>query len=384
MHEAIGIPAEVQRFHVMQAAHEQCGTDEQHDGQGRLREQEDGTNSGSLSTAFPLACLECAVDVGAKRVHGRREPRQQAGDDRCRSGEQEHARIEHRHERPIHVPAGAVGGSRPRPSAPAQARASPPSTATTTLSVRSCATRRLRLTPNAMRTAISRRRRMPRAISRLATFAHAMSSTMTDTPASHVATVALSDAFGPRSIGSGANWPRVKREILRPNRLRLRLCRGGVHSALSVGARELRTRDLRRHAGFETRDHLEPRHIVLQVVAVRTAHVHCRGRDRHVRSRRRRPDTVKSLRRDTDDRVLPPTDAQLASEHGSARRRGATASNRSRARRPVAPLGTRSSSAVKNRPSSGRASNSDQKLALTSPTASASALSPEPTMRWSS
>ena len=48
------------------------------------------------------------------------------------------------------------------------------------------------------------------------------------------------------------------------------------------------------------------------------------------------------------------------------------------------PLGVRSSSAVKNRPISGRTSNRLQKLALTRPTPTASAAAPVPTMRFSS
>src|SRR5205823_13851137 len=59
---------------------------------------------------------------------------------------------------------------------------------------------RARLTPNANRTAISRRRRRARAKKRFATFAQAMSSTTSATPPSQDATLAKPDAFGPRSL----------------------------------------------------------------------------------------------------------------------------------------------------------------------------------------
>src|SRR5262245_29489753 len=78
--------------------------------------------------------------------------------------------------------------------------ANPPSSARSVLSVSSCASNRPRETPSARRTAISRRRRMARARRRFATFAHAISSTMTATPATQVATFANDDVLGPRSV----------------------------------------------------------------------------------------------------------------------------------------------------------------------------------------
>ena len=54
------------------------------------------------------------------------------------------------------------------------------------LSVRSCESSRPRLTPSASRTAISRRRAMARARSRLATLAHAMRSTNATAPRSTI------------------------------------------------------------------------------------------------------------------------------------------------------------------------------------------------------
>ena len=78
--------------------------------------------------------------------------------------------------------------------------ASPPPSARSTLSVNSCERSLARLTPNARRTAISRRRRNARAKSRFATFAQAISSTTIATPPSHAATFAKPEAFGPRSL----------------------------------------------------------------------------------------------------------------------------------------------------------------------------------------
>jgi len=74
--------------------------------------------------------------------------------------------------------------------------------------VKSCDNRRVRLTPSARRTAISRRRRSARASSRFATFAHAMSRTINATPLIHVATLAKLDSFGPRSLRTEATMPR--------------------------------------------------------------------------------------------------------------------------------------------------------------------------------
>ena len=76
-------------------------------------------------------------------------------------------------------------------------------TASMRLSVSSCITRRPRLTPSAIRTAISRRRLSARASNRFATLAHAMSNTITATPPSQVATLASFPALGPRSRSTG-------------------------------------------------------------------------------------------------------------------------------------------------------------------------------------
>jgi len=56
--------------------------------------------------------------------------------------------------------------------------------------------------------AISRRRRSARASSRLATFAQAMSRTISATPLIHVATFAKLDSLGPRSLSTEATMPR--------------------------------------------------------------------------------------------------------------------------------------------------------------------------------
>ena len=74
--------------------------------------------------------------------------------------------------------------------------------------MKSCDTRRTRLMPSARRTAISRLRRSTRASRRFATFAHAMSSTITATPAIQVATLAKLDWFGPRSLSTEATTAR--------------------------------------------------------------------------------------------------------------------------------------------------------------------------------
>ena len=82
-------------------------------------------------------------------------------------------------------------------------------------SVRSWLNNRARLTPSAMRTAISRRRRMVRASSRLATLAQAMSSTMSVTPLSQVATRVTLDGSGPRSVSTDAATARG-RSVVEP------------------------------------------------------------------------------------------------------------------------------------------------------------------------
>ena len=82
--------------------------------------------------------------------------------------------------------------------------AAPPMPASRTLSKNSCDMRRIRLTPSASRTAISRRRRSARARSRLATLAHAMSRTISATPLTQVVTLANADSAGPRSVRTDA------------------------------------------------------------------------------------------------------------------------------------------------------------------------------------
>ncbi len=81
------------------------------------------------------------------------------------------------------TPATAASNSRtPTEVSPNPSR--PPRQASMTLSMSSCRTIRPRLAPSAVRTAISRARYAERASSRLATFAHAMSSTKPTAPSS--------------------------------------------------------------------------------------------------------------------------------------------------------------------------------------------------------
>ncbi len=70
--------------------------------------------------------------------------------------------------------------------------------------MRTCARSRARLAPSAMRRAISRFRKRARASRRFATFAHAISSTIAATPATHTAMRDTGLAPGPRwsTIGS--------------------------------------------------------------------------------------------------------------------------------------------------------------------------------------
>ena len=86
----------------------------------------------------------------------------------------------------------------------------PPATESTTLSVSNCASSRARLTPSASRTAISRRRAIPRASCRFATFAQAMSITTSDTAPSSVATRALV-SWARASLGSTEMNPMLGR-----------------------------------------------------------------------------------------------------------------------------------------------------------------------------
>ena len=77
---------------------------------------------------------------------------------------------------------GANESSAERPSRARTSPATPPSTATMTLSVRSWRTMRARPAPIAARIETSRMRPSPRTRRRFATFAHAMRSTMPTAP----------------------------------------------------------------------------------------------------------------------------------------------------------------------------------------------------------
>ena len=77
--------------------------------------------------------------------------------------------------------------------------ATAPSTASTALSARSCRASRPRSAPSARRTAISRLRCTARASSRLATLAHAMSSTSPHVAASQTESFASLVTLGPRA-----------------------------------------------------------------------------------------------------------------------------------------------------------------------------------------
>ena len=84
-------------------------------------------------------------------------------------------------------PPAGISASRPRVSATASAiPTAPPTSERSTLSVSSWRTSCHRVAPIDSRTAISRCRMKPRAISRLATFAHAISSTR---PTMHINTM---------------------------------------------------------------------------------------------------------------------------------------------------------------------------------------------------
>ncbi len=77
--------------------------------------------------------------------------------------------------------------------------ASAPAAARTAASVIDCEIRRRRLAPSATRMAMSRCMPMPRASSRLATFAQAIRRTMALTPASHSEIDDMRDGLGPRA-----------------------------------------------------------------------------------------------------------------------------------------------------------------------------------------
>ena len=81
------------------------------------------------------------------------------------------------------VPGGSNAGAERSTAAPSASPAVPPTAASSRLSVSSCRKSCRRLAPSAARTASSRVRPTPRASSRFATFAHAMSSTNPTTPA---------------------------------------------------------------------------------------------------------------------------------------------------------------------------------------------------------
>jgi len=75
----------------------------------------------------------------------------------------------------------------------------PPAAAITTLSVSNCRTRRIRLAPRAVRSAISLRRDAARASSRLATLAQAMSSTTPTAPSNTNSARPVSPTISSRS-----------------------------------------------------------------------------------------------------------------------------------------------------------------------------------------
>ena len=145
----------------------------------------------------------------------------------------------------------------------------------------SCISSRPRLTPSAMRTAISRRRRSARASKRLATLAHAMSNTI------------AADADQPRRDLGFAACVRTAIAEHRPGeRVRLgdrerRRSSASPRAASSSSVVYALVRSAVAawigHARFAAREHLEPRHVVSLVPAAPSTlrtHVGAAARDR--------------------------------------------------------------------------------------------------------
>ena len=178
-----GIEAEVRRAQVHERLQQQPAAGEQHQRQRDFRRDQRAPEpaSGRHDVA---ACriLERLHDVAARRVERRHQAEQHAGRDAEQCDEEEDGDIEphfgdarraRRSDRDQ-----AVDG----PPRPATRPAAPPSSASSRLSVSSWRTRRPLPAPSATRTASSRPRLEALAITRLAMFAQAISSTNADRP----------------------------------------------------------------------------------------------------------------------------------------------------------------------------------------------------------
>ena len=117
-------------------------------------------------------------------------------------------------------PGGTSDGATLRIAAPTAIPISPPSAASTRLSVRICDTIRRRLAPSAERTASSRARLIVRARSKLATLAQHINSTKPTTARSNIEVSRISDPTRASRNGCSAGmWPvfvcRIERPALR-------------------------------------------------------------------------------------------------------------------------------------------------------------------------
>ena len=230
----------------------------------------------------------------------------------------------------------------------------------------SCISSRARLTPSAMRTAISRRRFSARARRRLATLAHAMRSTIAATPISQLATFASLPSLGPRSRSTG---PTIACGLAIAKRRVLRVQRDLFQIALSIRVGEVGRRGGLGDARLAAREDLEPCHVVRAVPRVLVASAPRRailGRDRNERHDRVEVEAVETFRRDADDRVLRRADVNQRAECLFAAAELAFANTRRRARRRAFPPAARPLRAVKKRPITGLMSNIFQRsVALT-------------------
>ena len=189
-HEVVERDAGVGRLQVLQAAHEQPGAEEQQEAERDLRGDEPLAQE-QRSAACRRSIPSCPSASSTDRAGWRAAPA--AGRRRCRSTNvRPSVNAEDRADRAARVISSGWPSrrhEREQRRASARTRAprptTPPANDSTRLSTSSCRTSRPRDAPSDSRTAISFCRMKPRAISRFATLAQAMSSTR---PTMHIST----------------------------------------------------------------------------------------------------------------------------------------------------------------------------------------------------
>ena len=184
----------MQTLDTHETAHEQARADEQHDRQRGLQYEQRCQHSRPAPKSLTRTGLQRCDDVRSTRVDDGARPASRPAMSAPRR--QTRARAGRRWRCPNRLGGMSVRGAmRAAPLRDRQSRAQRRRLASSRLSMSSCEISRTRLTPSAMRTAISRRRLNARARRRLPTFAHAMSRTIDATPSSHAATFESADGL---------------------------------------------------------------------------------------------------------------------------------------------------------------------------------------------